>query len=67
MAKPHFSSARLADMRVQRLLSQETLAYRANLSVATISRLERGLGQPRLSTIRKLAEALQVESEELLK
>lgn len=61
-----FSAVRLANVRRQQFLSQQSLAQRADLSVATVSRLERGLGTPRPSTIRKLAEALQVDRGELL-
>jgi transcriptional regulator with XRE-family HTH domain len=41
-------------------LSQEKLAHAAGLSELTISNLERGHGDPRLSTIRKIAQALEV-------
>jgi transcriptional regulator with XRE-family HTH domain len=40
--------------------SQETLARRAGLSELSLSRLERGITKARISTIRKLADALSV-------
>ena len=49
------------------MLSQQVLAQKAGLSVGTVSRLERGLGNPTYSTIRKLAGALRVKREVLLK
>ena len=60
--QPH----RLQQQRINQLLSQQLLAEKAGLSVGTVSRLERGHGKPRLSTIRKLAKALNVDHELLL-
>ena len=55
----------LKHWRQRRLLTQEELAQRSGVGVATIARIEAGQGA-RLSTLRKLAEALQVTPEELL-
>jgi transcriptional regulator with XRE-family HTH domain len=58
---------RLRDLRKRRLLTQEQLAERSGVGIATIVRVERNQVEPRGSTIRKLAEALDVEPEELVK
>ncbi len=56
---------RLRAVRRRRLLTQEELAAKAGVGVATIIRLEDG--KPgRISTIRKLAQALDVTADELL-
>ena len=48
---------RLAELRRQHGLSLEQLAQRAELSIGTLSQVERGLSQPSLRTVRKLANA----------
>lgn len=52
--------------RERRLISQENMARRAGLTESTLNRIERGLQQPRLSTVAKLAAALGVTPEEIL-
>jgi len=47
-------------------LTQEELAERAGLSKNALGALERGSSEPRPSTIRRLAEALGCQSEELV-
>jgi len=51
---------RLRDARERRFMTQEELGKRANVQSVTISRIENGrqASRPRISTIRKLAEAL---------
>ena len=58
---------KLRDLRHRRVLSMEELAEKADVGRNTIWRLEHGVmgAQPR--TIRKLAKALGVEPEELVK
>ena len=56
---------RLRRWRQRRLLTQEELAEKAGVGVATIARIEAGQGA-RLSTLRKLAQALDVTADELL-
>src|SRR5262245_54915831 len=57
-------AAAVAD-RQRRLRTQEELAERAGVSVATIIRLEDG--KPgRISNVRKIAEALGVSADELI-
>jgi transcriptional regulator with XRE-family HTH domain len=59
--------ARLRELRRRRVLTLEELAGKAGVGRNTIWRLEHGVmgAQPR--TIRKLAKALDVEPEELVK
>lgn len=59
--------ARLRELRRRRVLTLEELAQEAGVGRNTIWRLEHGVmgAQPR--TIRKLAKALNVEPEELVK
>lgn len=57
---------RLREVRLRKLLTQEEVARRAGLSEATVNRLETGMHGARISTVRKLAEALQVEPAELI-
>lgn len=49
--------------RRRRDLSQEELAFRARLHRTEISALERGLREPKLSVLVKLAAALDVSAE----
>jgi transcriptional regulator with XRE-family HTH domain len=58
---------RLRELRRRRVLTLEELAEKAGVGRNTIWRLEHGVmgAQPR--TIRKLAKALDVEPEELVK
>jgi transcriptional regulator with XRE-family HTH domain len=46
--------------------TQEDLAHEAGISTSTLSRLERGLHQPSLSTLRKIATALGVSLVDLI-
>ena len=56
----------LARLRGARGLSQRQLAQRADLTVETVSDIERGATtKPYPSTIRKLARALEMEFDEL--
>jgi len=67
LAEVLYIGDRLRDLRKRRLLTQEQLAERSCVGIATIVRVERNQVEPRGSTIRKLAEALSVEPEELVK
>ena len=55
--KPSVKSNRLREMRIEKMMSKAELARRANLSVLTIDRVEKGLGC-RMDTKRKILEAL---------
>lgn len=59
--------AKLRELRRRRVLTMEELAEKAGVGRNTIWRLEHGVmgAQPR--TIRKLAKALDVEPEDLVK
>jgi transcriptional regulator with XRE-family HTH domain len=52
--------------RVRRLPTQEELAEKAGVSPSTIVNIERDQTVPHFRTIRKLAEALDVDSTSLL-
>ncbi len=58
---------RLRQLRKQSLMTQEQLAERSAVAVSTIIRIERNQVEPHGSTIRKLAEALGVEPQELVR
>jgi transcriptional regulator with XRE-family HTH domain len=45
---------------------QEDLAHAAGVSTSTLSRIERGLHEPALPTLRKIASALEVSLADLL-
>jgi transcriptional regulator with XRE-family HTH domain len=58
---------RLRDLRKRALLTQEQLADRSGVAISTVIRIERNQVEPQGRTIRKLAEALNVEPHELVK
>jgi transcriptional regulator with XRE-family HTH domain len=65
---PRISGDRLRKVRDMRLLSQRELAERAGLSPTTILKLESGrVDEPHPRTIRKLADALEVNPDELIR
>ena len=53
-------------LRDERALTQGELADKAGLTVAALSRIERNNAEPRPTTRRKLAEALDVDPSELM-
>jgi DNA-binding XRE family transcriptional regulator len=53
--------ATLQQHRIRRLWSQRELAKRANVAERTIINAERGHRLPRLLTMRKIADALEVD------
>ena len=55
--KPAAKKNRLRETRIEKMMSKAELARRANLSVLTIDRVEKGLGC-RMDTKRKILEAL---------
>ena len=61
-----FIGQQLKDMRVRRAMSQDDLAEKAGVGLNTVNRLERNHTEPRPSTLRKLAEALDVDPGELI-
>jgi transcriptional regulator with XRE-family HTH domain len=57
----------LARIRGRRGLTQRELAIRSDLTIETISDIERGdTTRPQLSTIRKLATGLEMDFDELV-
>ena len=57
---------RLREVRAKRLLTQEELAEKSNVSPSTIANIERDHREPHFRTIRKLARALDVDPTELV-
>jgi transcriptional regulator with XRE-family HTH domain len=58
---------RLRDLRKRSLMTQRQLADKSGVGVTTIIRIERNQVEPHGRTIRRLAEALEVAPEELVK
>lgn len=56
----------LRHLRESKHLSQEALAFEAELSISQISRIERGIVNTSLSHIVSIARALGVEPKDLL-
>ena len=54
-------------VREDRLMTQQELAEAADLGLSTVLRIENDRVEPRFSTIRKLARALDVNARELTK
>jgi transcriptional regulator with XRE-family HTH domain len=50
----------LKGLREDREVSQEQLAFEAGVTASALSRIERGLNSPGWTTVRRLAEALDV-------
>lgn len=55
------------DVRRQQRLSQEELAHRADMDRSYISDLERGTRNPSVKAVGRIAEALGVPPDELLR
>ena len=56
----------LKRVRTLRALTQAQLAEKAGITQATVVRIERNQQEPHMSTLRKLAEALNVDPAELV-
>ena len=56
----------LKDLRTRAALTQAELADKAGLTTAAVARIERDEAEPRMTTIRKLAGALDVKPVELV-
>ena len=67
LAEVLYIGDRLRQTRKRALMTQEQLAERSGVGIATIVRIERNQVEPRGSTVRKLAEALGVPPYELVK
>src|SRR5690348_8501168 len=57
---------RLRKVRLSRLLTQVELARLAGTTQSTVNRIELGLQRPRISTVRRLAAALDVPASTLI-
>lgn len=53
-------------LRQKEGISQEELAFRANLNLNSISTLERGLNNVKIKTLYSISKALNVKIEEIL-
>ncbi len=62
----HLFANTLRNLRTEKELSQEALAFKANLHRTYISQLERGLKSPTLNTLYVLAGALDISLEEFV-
>ncbi len=59
--QPDFVLAELLkQLREDREITQEQLAFDAGLTASALSRIERGINSPGWMTVRRLAEALDV-------
>lgn len=56
----------LRELRISKSITQEKLAFEAELDRTFISLLERGQRQPTLSTIFQLSKALQISPEKII-
>lgn len=63
---PRVSNDAVIALRMNRRLSVAEFAEAAGLSVSAVYRIEQGLRHPRMSTIRQMADALDVEMDALL-
>ena len=57
---------RLKTLRIRRALTQQELAERAGISSNALNRIELNKAEPHMSTLRKLAKALDVDPAELV-
>jgi transcriptional regulator with XRE-family HTH domain len=61
-----YIGTKLNQLRTREALTQRDLSERTGLTIATISRIEQNQVEPRLSTVRKLADALGVHPSQLI-
>ena len=52
-------------LRLERKITQEALAFKSNVTISALSRIERGLASPVFTTVEKLADALEISLSEL--
>jgi transcriptional regulator with XRE-family HTH domain len=57
----------LKQLREDREITQEELAYEAGITASALSRIERGINNPGWTTVRRLADALDVTLVQLAK
>lgn len=56
----------MREARERALLTQGQLAEKSGVTISTISRVENGLQAARITTIKRLADAMGVKAEELI-
>jgi transcriptional regulator with XRE-family HTH domain len=56
----------LKRLRTRAALTQAELAEKASITTAAVARIERDEAEPRMTTVRKLAQALGVDPAELV-
>jgi XRE family transcriptional regulator, regulator of sulfur utilization len=61
-----YIGSKLNQIRTREALTQRDLSERTGLTIAAISRIEQNRVEPRLSTVRKLADALGVHPSQLM-
>jgi transcriptional regulator with XRE-family HTH domain len=61
-----YIAIKVKELRLKRGMSQETLAEESGLSRRTIQRIELGENNPNGDSLKRLADALQVNSDELI-
>jgi transcriptional regulator with XRE-family HTH domain len=61
-----YIGTKLNQLRTREALTQRDLSERTGLTIAAISRIEQNQVEPRLSTVRKLADALGVHPSQLI-
>jgi transcriptional regulator with XRE-family HTH domain len=59
-------AATLRRLRYERGLTQEALAFHAQVTISALSRIERGLSSPVWTTLVRIADALGVTPSELV-
>jgi transcriptional regulator with XRE-family HTH domain len=57
---------RLKTLRIRRALTQEELAQKTGISKNALNRIELNKAEPRMSTLRKLSLALDVDPAEIV-
>jgi transcriptional regulator with XRE-family HTH domain len=57
----------LKQLREDREITQEELAFEAGITASALSRIERGINNPGWTTVRRLADALDVTLVQLAK
>jgi DNA-binding XRE family transcriptional regulator len=62
---PTINRLKVRELREKRVLTQAELAHKAGVRAATVADIEGGKHQPRPSTIRKIAAALDVKPQDL--
>lgn len=51
---------RIVTLRKERKLTMEKLAYESDISKGGLSEIERGMKEPRISTLAKMCETLEI-------